>query len=175
MTQLMDLKVDYAFKRLFGSKGNEKILMSFLNAVLALQEGERITSLKIENPELNPEYLGDKKSVLDIYAITEEGDDIMREALEKWESLSRDRQAQLEYESRFKAVMDDLSFAAETEKRLQHARDEGKREQAFVVARNLLESGFRDTKQIAKLSGLPFDEVQKLLNEMESKWGSYKN
>lgn len=36
MTQpLMNLRVDYAFKQLFGTRGNEQILMQFLNVTLA--------------------------------------------------------------------------------------------------------------------------------------------
>lgn len=68
---LMDLKVDFAFKQLFGKQGNEPILIAFLNATLKLPEHDRITSIEVLNSELEPKHLDDKKSVLDIHARTE--------------------------------------------------------------------------------------------------------
>lgn len=70
MRQLIDLKIDYAFKLLFGKQGNEPILIAFLNAVLKLPPESQITSVILLNPELNKE---DKNSVLDIRAVTAEG------------------------------------------------------------------------------------------------------
>lgn len=63
----MDTMVDYAFKRVFGSVQNKKILISMLNAFLAEYIGE-ITDLEF----LHPEQLGimpkDKKVSYDIYS-----------------------------------------------------------------------------------------------------------
>nr|WP_308661260.1 Rpn family recombination-promoting nuclease/putative transposase [Alicyclobacillus sp. SP_1] len=70
---LMDLKIDFAFKALFGSPGSEPILISFLNAALKRFGGQEITSVDLINPELGPKYLDDKKSILDIHARTEDG------------------------------------------------------------------------------------------------------
>lgn len=70
---LMDLKVDFAFKQLFGKQGNEPILIAFLNATLKLPKNECITFIEILNSELEPNHLDDKKSVLDIHARTENG------------------------------------------------------------------------------------------------------
>lgn len=47
----MDLKVDFAFKQLFGTEGNEPILRALLNAVLKLPKDEQIASLTILNSE----------------------------------------------------------------------------------------------------------------------------
>ncbi|OAK08912.1 hypothetical protein A6279_24950 [Bacillus wiedmannii] len=33
-TKLVNLRIDFAFKQLFGTKGNEEILTGFLNAIL---------------------------------------------------------------------------------------------------------------------------------------------
>lgn len=33
-TKLVNLRIDFAFKQLFGTKGNEGILTGFLNAIL---------------------------------------------------------------------------------------------------------------------------------------------
>ncbi len=70
---LMDLKIDFAFKALFGSPGSEPILIAFLNAALKRSGGNAITSVDLLNPELGPRYLDDKKSILDIHARTEDG------------------------------------------------------------------------------------------------------
>ncbi|MGB8957321.1 MAG: PD-(D/E)XK nuclease family transposase [Tumebacillaceae bacterium] len=42
MAQLMDLKIDFAFKQIFGTVGNEPILIAFLNAALPLTLEEQI-------------------------------------------------------------------------------------------------------------------------------------
>jgi predicted transposase/invertase (TIGR01784 family) len=73
MRQLIDLKIDYAFKLIFGKPGNEPILIAFLNATLKLSQENRITSVTLLNNELDKEYKDDKKSVLDIRAVTAEG------------------------------------------------------------------------------------------------------
>jgi len=76
VTKLMDLKIDFAFKQVFGKEGNEPILLSFLNAALKLPEAKRIKSVEILNPEINREHLEDKASVLDIHARTEQGEHV---------------------------------------------------------------------------------------------------
>jgi predicted transposase/invertase (TIGR01784 family) len=70
---LIDLKIDYAFKLIFGREGQEPVLVAFLNAVLKPMEGKQILSLKYTNSELNKEYVEDKKASLDIRAETEDG------------------------------------------------------------------------------------------------------
>ena len=60
MGQLIDLKIDYAFKLIFGKQGNEPILMAFLNAALKLPQENQITEVTLKNPELNKEYKDDK-------------------------------------------------------------------------------------------------------------------
>ena len=37
MKELISLKIDYAFKLIFGKPGNEPVLIAFLNAVLKLR------------------------------------------------------------------------------------------------------------------------------------------
>lgn len=68
--ELMDLKIDYAFKQLFGNPKNSRILITFLNAMLERTETEPITSVSFENTELSAEHPEDKKSRLDIMATT---------------------------------------------------------------------------------------------------------
>ncbi|XLP22393.1 Rpn family recombination-promoting nuclease/putative transposase [Bacillus toyonensis] len=65
---LVNLRVDFAFKQLFGSRGNEQILMQFLNVTLASSLSSPIRTLKIEDPHLHREYEKDKLSILDVLA-----------------------------------------------------------------------------------------------------------
>lgn len=61
MTKRLDLRIDFAFKSLFGTHGNESILAAFLNAALRfpgmIQEGidskmiSKLTGLTIEEVE----------------------------------------------------------------------------------------------------------------------------
>ncbi|KEK21882.1 ATPase [Bacillus gaemokensis] len=69
----MNLRVDFAFKQLFGVKGNEELLISFLNAMLHESLSSPIQSLQIEDPHLHQEYEDDKLSILDILATLDNG------------------------------------------------------------------------------------------------------
>lgn len=70
---LVNLRVDYAFKRLFGVEGNEDILIGFLNAVLQSSINEEITSLYLDDPHLPREQKDDKLSILDLRATLNNG------------------------------------------------------------------------------------------------------
>ena len=67
---LMDVKVDFVFKRIFGNEKHPNILISFLNSVFGYSETDkkRIVKVKIENPNIEKEDLEDKYSILDIKA-----------------------------------------------------------------------------------------------------------
>ncbi len=73
MARLMNLMIDYAFKKVFGKPGNEPILMAFLNAALQPPAKERIMWLTLQNTEQGREHEDDKKSILDILAKTAQG------------------------------------------------------------------------------------------------------
>ena len=64
-------RVDFAFKKLFGSEENKDILLPFLNAILPPQD--QITSLELKNPYNLQDYASDKLSILDIRAIDSSG------------------------------------------------------------------------------------------------------
>ena len=68
-SQLMDLRVDYAFK-LFFAAGDKRRLISLLNAIFANKGiNRKITDLTIVNPALEKASGDDKLSILDIRAI----------------------------------------------------------------------------------------------------------
>src|SRR5437764_9231303 len=64
----IDPKVDYAFKRLFGTEANKPLLIHLLNAVLDLPTGKAVTELGLLNPFNEKERADDKLSVVDVKA-----------------------------------------------------------------------------------------------------------
>ena len=46
----LDVKTDYAFKRVFGSEESRPVLISFLNAILDYQGEQAIVDLTIVDP-----------------------------------------------------------------------------------------------------------------------------
>lgn len=63
---------DYIFQKLLGEKGDEEQLLSFLNAVLKRTGKDKLISVEIqENKVLTAEIIGDKMSVLDVRAVTD--------------------------------------------------------------------------------------------------------
>ena len=65
-------KIDFAFKKIFGSAQSNDILISFLNALL--YEGRSIIeSLEILDPYLGPQIAGVKNSYLDVKALLNDG------------------------------------------------------------------------------------------------------
>lgn len=76
LDQLMDLKIDYAFKQLFGNVKNKEITVVFLNAILQKTGRNRIKDIAFMNTEVNQEYVGDKQSRLDLLVITSAGEQI---------------------------------------------------------------------------------------------------
>ncbi len=62
---LLDPKVDYVFKRIFGHIGNEEITKDLLSAIL----GKEITSVELDrNPILEKDLSDSKIGILDIKA-----------------------------------------------------------------------------------------------------------
>ena len=59
-------RVDFAFKKLFGSEENKDLLISLLNAILS--EKEIVTDLELKNPYSLANYKAGKMSILDIKA-----------------------------------------------------------------------------------------------------------
>ena len=51
--KLVNLRIDFAFKQLFGTSGSEEILITFLNAMLKNSLESPIQSLQFEDPHLH--------------------------------------------------------------------------------------------------------------------------
>ena len=56
--KFLDVKTDYAFKRVFGSAESVPILISFLNAILDYRGEHAIIDLSILDPYLVPKLQG---------------------------------------------------------------------------------------------------------------------
>lgn len=63
-------KNDLVFKLLFGSDDNhsKELLKYFLNDLFQAPEGQSISNVHLQNPQLNKQHLSDKASILDIRA-----------------------------------------------------------------------------------------------------------
>ena len=87
---LLNPKIDFVFKKIFGSEEHPEILISFLNAVLKPQKP--IVSVEIKNSDLEKEYIEDKdilekQKLVEVINLIENinNDDLNLD--EKWDKL----------------------------------------------------------------------------------------
>ncbi|MBP2022985.1 putative transposase/invertase (TIGR01784 family) [Clostridium punense] len=66
---LLKPKNDFVFKKIFGDVKNKDLLISLLNSILS----DKVNDVTILNSELPKENIEDKKSVLDVRAVTDAG------------------------------------------------------------------------------------------------------
>ncbi|HIL77904.1 MAG: Rpn family recombination-promoting nuclease/putative transposase [Methyloprofundus sp.] len=64
-------RVDFAFKKLFGSEENKDLLISLINAIIS--DEEQIVEVELKNPYNLADYRAGKMSILDIKAKSEQG------------------------------------------------------------------------------------------------------
>ena len=64
-------RVDFAFKKLFGSEENKDLLMSLINAIVSSEE--QVVEVELKNPYNLAAYQAGKMSILDIKAKAENG------------------------------------------------------------------------------------------------------
>lgn len=68
--QFLDVKTDFAFKKVFGSEQSKDILIDFLNATIDFEEKNTVvTDLIIVDPYQIPLLKGMKESYVDVKAI----------------------------------------------------------------------------------------------------------
>lgn len=99
MNNCINLRIDFAFKQLFGTKGNESVLIGLLNAILQKTLLSPITSLTLEDPHVRKAYKEDKLSIMDVQATLGTGEfvhveiqiankqDIQKRSLYDWSKL----------------------------------------------------------------------------------------
>ncbi len=64
----VDVKTDFAFKKVFGSDGSMDLLISFLNSVIEFVQHQTITDLTIVDPYSIPLLKGMKDTYVDVKA-----------------------------------------------------------------------------------------------------------
>ncbi len=69
---LLDPKIDFVFKQIFGSAKHPRVLISFLNATL--KPMFPITEVQVKNTDIEKKFLEDKFSRLDVKATTSNGE-----------------------------------------------------------------------------------------------------
>jgi len=69
--KFVDIKNDIAFRKIFGNENKKEILISFLNAVLKLENQNRIKTITLLNPFQLPKIKGLKVTVIDVKATDE--------------------------------------------------------------------------------------------------------
>ncbi len=71
--KFVDIKNDIAFRKIFGNENKKEILISFLNAVLKLENQNKIKTITLLNPFQLPKIQGLKVTVIDVKATDEKG------------------------------------------------------------------------------------------------------
>ena len=66
--KFVDIKNDVAFRKIFGNENRKEVLISFLNAVLLLENDKKIISVDILTPYQLPALKGGKVTILDVKA-----------------------------------------------------------------------------------------------------------
>ncbi|MBU0499285.1 MAG: Rpn family recombination-promoting nuclease/putative transposase [Gammaproteobacteria bacterium] len=77
--RFLDVKTDYAFKRVFGAEGSKPLLISFLNAILEYVGDQAIVDLAIVDPYQIPLLKGMKDTYVDVKARLANGKQVIIE------------------------------------------------------------------------------------------------
>ena len=75
----LDVKTDYAFKKVFGSEKSKEILMSFLNAIIDFKNNQDIKDLTILDPYNIPILKGMKDTFVDVKVQLEDDSQVIIE------------------------------------------------------------------------------------------------
>lgn len=65
--KFIDPRIDFAFRKIFGSEDAKEILISFLESLMGLEGEKRIRDIVISNPLLQPDVKTMQDSILDAY------------------------------------------------------------------------------------------------------------
>ena len=75
----LDVKTDFAFKKVFGSENSKDLLINFLNAVITFKNNHQIESLTIVDPYNIPMLKGMKDTYVDVKAVLDNGSHVIIE------------------------------------------------------------------------------------------------
>ena len=141
MKGLLDPKVDFVFKNIFGSPKHPRILISFLNATL--KPVNKITYVEIKGTDIAKQFNVEE----------------IREAKDKLVRMSNDKEQREIYEIRSKILKDKVSALNEAERK---GIEKGIKQRTLELAQNLLD--ILDSETISLKTGLTVDEIEKLRN-----------
>jgi len=71
--KFIDPRIDFAFKKIFGSEDAKEVLISFLESLLGLKGDKRIKDIKIGDPYVQPKIKVLKLSILDVKCTDHQG------------------------------------------------------------------------------------------------------
>ncbi len=77
--KFLDVKTDFAFKKVFGSKESKDILISFLNSMIYAGSIQQVEDLTIVDPYTIPLLKGMKDSFVDVKAVLNDGTHVIIE------------------------------------------------------------------------------------------------
>jgi predicted transposase/invertase (TIGR01784 family) len=77
--KFLDVKTDFAFKKVFGSNESKDLLINFLNSVISFEDGNKIQSLTIVDPYNIPMLKGMKDTFVDVKAVLDNGHHVIIE------------------------------------------------------------------------------------------------
>ena len=89
MAYYLDPKIDFLFKKIFGE--NKELLISFLNSLLPLKEGQEIVTLEYLSPEQVPANAFGKNSIVDVKCTDNAGRVFIVEMQSEWSNIFRKR------------------------------------------------------------------------------------
>ena len=89
MAKYLDPKVDFLFKKIFGE--NKELLISFLNSLLPLEEGQEILTIEYLSPEQVPDTVFGKNSIVDVKCTDNVGRSFIVEMQSEWSNIFRKR------------------------------------------------------------------------------------
>jgi len=77
--KFLDVKTDFAFKKVFGSIGSKDLLISFLNSIIYTGRIQQVEDLTIVDPYTIPLLRGMKDSFVDVKAVLNDGTHVIIE------------------------------------------------------------------------------------------------
>jgi predicted transposase/invertase (TIGR01784 family) len=89
MAKYLDPKIDVLFKKIFGE--NKDLLISFLNSLLPLKEGQEIVTIEYLSPEQVPGTILGKNSIVDVRCTDNAGRMFIVEMQSEWSNVFRKR------------------------------------------------------------------------------------
>ena len=74
--KFIDLRIDWAFKYVYGSRGNEDLLLNLIDAILP---EKHISKVELREQEQIPDSRKQRRSVFDVNCTTQSGESLIIE------------------------------------------------------------------------------------------------